>query len=53
MTRRRFEVIYEAGSRCTTILMLYGVTESEARAELYRRGGPRNREIVILSIRLC
>ena len=53
MTRRRFEVIYDAGSRCTTILMLYGGTESEAKAELYRRGVPRNREIIILSIRPC
>ena len=53
MTRSRFEVIYEAGSRCTTILMLYGGTESEAKAELYRRGVPRNREIIILSIRPC
>lgn len=54
MTRSRFEVIYEAGSRCTTYLMLYGGTESEAKEELYRRGSvARDREIIILSIRPC
>lgn len=55
MTRSRFEVIYQAGmSRCTTFLMLYGGTESEAKEELYRRGSVlRSKEIIILSIKPC
>lgn len=55
MTRSRFEVIYQAGmSRCTTFLMLYGGTESEAKEELYRRGSvSRSKEIIILSIKSC
>ena len=55
MTRSRFVVIYQAGmSRCTTFLMLYGGTESEAKEELYRRGSvSRSKEIIILSIKPC
>lgn len=54
MTRSRFEVIYEVGMSCTTFLMLYGGTESEAREELYRRGSvSRSKEIIILRIRPC
>lgn len=53
MTRSRYEVTYKVGmsSRGTTILMLYGGTESEAKEELYRRGTvSRTEEIIILRI---
>ncbi len=54
MTQSRYEVVYQAGmSRGRIVLMLYGGTESEAKAELYRGHVSRDQEITILSITPC
>ena len=52
MTTSPYRVTYQVEhSRGTTVLMLYGPNESEAIAELYRKGAvSRSRNIIILRI---
>ena len=53
MTRHSYDVTYRVGStNKSTIMSLYGGTESEAKEVLYSRGSvARGQEIIILRIK--